>query len=584
MASITSWTRLEPRCRDAEMRDALQATVHDPLWLLARQWQLGEFKAHDGGAVATARIQVECAPLHRYRPGDADSDSEVHPYDARTQPLEALVEAEAPNEVEHQRSDLRAAAEAGLRFEQALRGHDVGDYIGAYRQRYPIERPEGSGGRELAADARRFLAVMTGRSIDGARLYHDLAGQPRTDDGALTELPADPEIAADDRVAVTAAASRWLDWYERLHGAPAQSPSAWVPERMTHQFATSASTREGEVTLEASDHPGGRLDWYAFDHAPDATLGGGGSEPAEAPHRVVTTVLPTQVQYRGMPSSSWWEMEDARADFGAVQTSQEDLARMLFVDLAITYGNDWLLIPVEVPVGSLCQIRSLIITDTFGRRTLIRHHAEIDGDRPWRMFQLSSRDAAGDQNPAERMLLVAPTLPGSLHGPDVEEVLLRRDTIASLAWAIERTVPGALGRPLDRTAASTRATDGTDEGADAQAPYVYQLATDVPDHWFPLVPVPGSSPGSVRLVRGRMHAPRDEPASEPEGTLLRPGGPLALFDEDVPRAGARIARRDEYARWSDGSTHLWRARRRSKGGGEAWSGLRYDVVERTDPQ
>ena len=590
MASITRWARLEPRCRDAEMRDALHATVHDPLWLLARQWQLGEFAAHDGGAVATARIQVDCAPLTRYRPGGADGDAEVHPYDARTRPLEAVVEAEAPHEVEHETRDLRSAAEAGLRFAKALRARGVGDYVGAYRQRYPIERPDEAEGRHLGADVERFLAVMSGRSIDGFGLHRDLAGQPRSDDGALAELPAEPTIAEDDRVAVAEAAGRWLDWYERLHGPAARPPSAWVPARMTYRFATSATTRDGEVALEASDHPGGRIDWYAFDHAPGAALdvvsgavpGADGAEPDGAPHTIVTTVLPTQVQYRGMPTSSWWEMEDARADFGAIETSPEDLARLLFVDLAITYGNDWLLIPVDVPYGSVCTVRSLVVTDTFGRRTLIRHHVEVDGDGRWRMFQLARRDDSGGGHPDDRMLLVAPTLPTILHGPTVEEVLLRRDEIANLAWAIERTVPDALGRPADRTAPSTTGADGNEEGPDAQAPYVYRPTTGVPDHWFPLVPVPGASPGSVRLVRGRMHVHADEPAPAPQGTLLRPGGPLALFEEHVPRAGARITRRDEYARWSDGSTHLWRARRRWIGGGEAWSGLRHDVVERSD--
>jgi hypothetical protein len=42
--SITSWTRLEPRCRDAEMRSTVSARVFDPLWLMTRQWQVGEFQ------------------------------------------------------------------------------------------------------------------------------------------------------------------------------------------------------------------------------------------------------------------------------------------------------------------------------------------------------------------------------------------------------------------------------------------------------------------------------------------------------------------------------------------------------------
>ena len=42
MPSITSWTRLEPHCRNAEMDTSVQARVYDPLWLMARQWQVGE--------------------------------------------------------------------------------------------------------------------------------------------------------------------------------------------------------------------------------------------------------------------------------------------------------------------------------------------------------------------------------------------------------------------------------------------------------------------------------------------------------------------------------------------------------------
>ena len=69
MPSITSWTRLEPRTRGAEMRAGLQARVHDPLWLLARQWQLGEFEGEDAGSPVEAHVAAECSPLTRYHPG-----------------------------------------------------------------------------------------------------------------------------------------------------------------------------------------------------------------------------------------------------------------------------------------------------------------------------------------------------------------------------------------------------------------------------------------------------------------------------------------------------------------------------------
>ena len=62
-----------------------------------------------------------------------------------------------------------------------------------------------------------------------------------------------------------------------------------------------------------------------------------------------------------------------------------------------------------------------------------------------------------------------------------------------------------------------------------------------------------------------------------QGRLLGTPGPLLLFDEEVPRSGARVTAAYQYARWIDGTTHLWRGRRKDAGRGEGSSGLRYDV-------
>ena len=69
MPSITSWMRLEPRSRDAEMNTSLQARIYDPLWLLARQWQFGEFQGEDNGSPVMARWRAESARLTRYHSG-----------------------------------------------------------------------------------------------------------------------------------------------------------------------------------------------------------------------------------------------------------------------------------------------------------------------------------------------------------------------------------------------------------------------------------------------------------------------------------------------------------------------------------
>jgi hypothetical protein len=67
--SITIWTRLEPDTQpsaqnfDASARDRLlavgaQARVQDPLWLLGRQWQFGEFQGEDAGSPIEAAVSV----------------------------------------------------------------------------------------------------------------------------------------------------------------------------------------------------------------------------------------------------------------------------------------------------------------------------------------------------------------------------------------------------------------------------------------------------------------------------------------------------------------------------------------------
>ena len=77
MPSITSWMRLEPRSRDAEMNTSLQARIYDPLWLLARQWQFGEFQGEDNGSPVISRWNGEAAPLTRYFSGAITPNTQI---------------------------------------------------------------------------------------------------------------------------------------------------------------------------------------------------------------------------------------------------------------------------------------------------------------------------------------------------------------------------------------------------------------------------------------------------------------------------------------------------------------------------
>jgi hypothetical protein len=56
------------------------------------------------------------------------------------------------------------------------------------------------------------------------------------------------------------------------------------------------------------------------------------------------------------------------------------------------------------------------------------------------------------------------------------------------------------------------------------------------------------------------------------------GNPYQIVEEQVPRAGVTVRRTLYRARWSDGSTHVWIARRKQTGAGETQTGLRFDAA------
>src|SRR4051794_12033307 len=95
MPSVTSWTRLEPHPSSSGM-PGFAARVGDPLWLLARQWQLGELTGTDGGSPVRADLVADSAPLTRWAPrlpdGTPGASLDV------ALPLDAVVEAEVPGE------------------------------------------------------------------------------------------------------------------------------------------------------------------------------------------------------------------------------------------------------------------------------------------------------------------------------------------------------------------------------------------------------------------------------------------------------------------------------------------------------
>ena len=64
----TGWDRLESMARTVDLDGGLEARVADPMWKLARQWQVGEFRGDDAAQPAAVRMQGRSVPLATFRP------------------------------------------------------------------------------------------------------------------------------------------------------------------------------------------------------------------------------------------------------------------------------------------------------------------------------------------------------------------------------------------------------------------------------------------------------------------------------------------------------------------------------------
>ncbi len=584
MPSITTWTRLEPQSRSDDVAVGVAARVHDPLWLLARQWQVAEFQGEDVGTPVIARWRGRVAPLSRCFLGVLGPDNRVQApvFDPASLPLETMVERQplpSGTAATPGAEALRRAVDSGQHFLRLLALQPTGGryrepFLSAYALR-PLEPSQRAG---LDADTLAFADLVAGRALDGRRLRAAL------DAGGVGALDPALKIRVADRAEIQNACQAWTTWYDSLFSTPPPAQDAWQRERMEYAFSVAARVsddRFGERTLSAAEYFEGRLDWHAFDVNAEVTLGAAADPPGPA---VVRTVIPAPVSYRGMPAARFWEFEDARIDVGLLQVGPTDLPHLLLIDYASVYGNDWFVIPIDLPVGSLPATRSLVVTATFGVRTLLRPHGDPAlPAAPWSMFQLSPTAGRDEPRgrPSTNLFFLPPSVAQTVEGATLEELLLLRDEMANMAWAIERRIESPLEAALER------ATDAIEAPAPARAAEgapLYRLASVTPPHWVPLLPVRVGDDGrEVRLARAATLAPDgSRNLVRAEGRLLvdpaAPTAPLLIREEEVPREGARVRRTYQSTRWLDGRLVVWAGHRKNVGRGEGSSGLAFDAI------
>ena len=85
MAShIKTYTRLEPRPYERNYSAGFSAAIHDPVWFLGRQWQMGEHQGENASSPIWINYQLES---HQIKAAD-------NRFDPRVIPAEAIIESE----------------------------------------------------------------------------------------------------------------------------------------------------------------------------------------------------------------------------------------------------------------------------------------------------------------------------------------------------------------------------------------------------------------------------------------------------------------------------------------------------------
>jgi hypothetical protein len=597
--TVGVWNRLEGRPRTADFDRALRVEVRDPLWMLTRQWQLGEFRGTDGGSPVTATYSVTPSRPTRFRsnggpPEDLPTD----------RPLETMAErrrlpfAFGDEEIAFDLRLMIGHRWLKLLGQRGLLGLDLFNFEKQYADKYPIELPDPHEPREedtaRLAHPEVWATVQTiaGRRMDGYLLYLHIKGGGNAADGINGLL---------HQATLNTLGKRLVAWFDALIDQPTgvtddrpDGDATWDPRRLEHRFSVSTSLPGGaEKILTAQEYPGGELDWHAFSVDPDTDVGG--TTPPEK--TLSRTVFPAPVRFSGMPLPRWWALEDGRTNFAAVRPDSTDLARLIFLEFALVFSNDWYQLPCDLPAGTMATIRGLVVTDVFGEKLWMTPAGAGDDEdtRRWSMFTL---DTIGhDHVPADTGLLLPPSVPKVAEGPALEEVLLIRDEHANLVWGIEQTVRMPTGEPRRGGEAAAEvvayrqrrlAPTSAEDDDPPRAPLSYVAMNAIPEHWIPFMPVhvPGDN-REIQLQRAAMPSVIDGKLVRARTTLLRQGFDAGekyfINEEEVPQAGTRLSVAFNRTRWRDGRVVVWLSAQRGTGRGEGSSGLRFDILANTPP-
>jgi len=577
---IIAFNRLEARPRTLDFTRSLRAEVRDPLWMVTRQWQFGEIQGEDAASCVTSRIAYQHEEIDRLAFGNQKASL----YDPAKIPLETRVERENIPLIVREKgtetySDILLAVQLGKQFSRQLKADSLQRQYHFYLEKYPIRVLPGPIEGKQDPDAEQIRRSVAGRIADGIAIWRDIvsgkhdlwvASDPAIDDGLI------------DSAAIFAEA--FSKKFKRLFTQPdSATDNAWLQNHLEYQFSVAGQVapNEAQTVLLAEQYHQGRLDWYSFDVVKDRRAALERELEPVAKAEQVESFLPANVRFKGQPQPRFWEMEESQTDFGKIETSPTGLLHLLLAEFGLIYSNDWFMLPHPMNINTVCEIRGILVDDTFGRHTFIRpagRGPETAWQR-WAMFHHTEKDQL---RPTTNRFYLVPAIGKVLESDPLERVNFMRDEMANMVWGIESIVPSQMGKGISGyETAKVNEKEKPALGDDETVKIGYVLGTRVPTNWIPFIAVHAEgSVSEIRLQRARMVG-----GEQPRGWVLRePRSPYFVEEEEVPRAGVYVQRSWQRARWLNGRTFIWVGRKKTAGRGEGWSQLVFDQIVDLEPK
>ena len=227
-------SRIEGRTRDADPTEAMRLRVHDPLWMLARQWQMGEFRGNNTGTAMSVRCIV------RYE--DCSSD-----------PIEPVTEQINP------RIDFLAKIESAVHFLDLMRssGMKVKEHLPGLIQSFPIDwnalddslvLPDAVTSQQehlLNRHLQNYARAYRGKIFDGEALYNHLVQGHSFLNGDSDE----PE-------------TKFKAWFQKKYKPVSSDSQSWQEADLCYTVETNVAGKQ----FTGDRYQGGRLSWYTFDY------------------------------------------------------------------------------------------------------------------------------------------------------------------------------------------------------------------------------------------------------------------------------------------------------------------------------